>query len=33
MSEPALGSLKSWHQMSSPEKMRGSSSRFISSLP
>ncbi len=32
-SEPAPGSLKSWHHTSSPEKMRGSNAFFISSVP
>jgi hypothetical protein len=32
-SEPAPGSLNIWHQMYSPEKIRGRSSFFISSLP
>ena len=32
-SEPADGSLNIWHQTSSPEKMRGRRSRFISSVP
>ena len=31
-SEPALGSLNIWHQMSSPEKIRGSRRFFCSSL-
>ena len=32
-SEPAFGSEKPWHQMSSPRSMRGSSVRFCSSVP
>ena len=32
-SEPAPGSLKSWHHASSPESSRGTSSRFCSSVP
>ena len=32
-SEPAPGSLKSWHHASSPESKRGTSSRCCSSVP
>ena len=32
-SEPAFGSEKPWHQMSSPQSMRGSNVRFCSSVP
>ena len=32
-SEPASGSEKPWHQMSSPRSMRGRSVRFCSSVP